>query len=188
MATALAEMELTDHNKESLLEADALGPLLHSALQGNTQLREVAFKALRNLSSLSKNGLQMIREGAVRPLIEVLFHHGSSSILREHAASTIMHLAVSTMSQESSEIPVSLLDSDDDIFRLFSLISLTGPDIQQSIMQTFQALCQSPSATNIKTKLTQVYIYVANMFLFPNEKWFPARISCQTKGRCVLEK
>ncbi|KAG2720598.1 hypothetical protein I3760_02G042800 [Carya illinoinensis] len=155
MATTLAEMELTDHNKESLLEADALGPLLRSALQGNTQLREVAFKALRNLSSLSKNGLQMIREGAVRPLLDVLFHHGSSPSLREHAAGTIMHLAVSTMSQESSQIPVSLLDSDDDIFRLFSLINLTGPDIQQSIMQTFQALCQSPSATNIKTKLTQ---------------------------------
>ncbi|KAF5451774.1 hypothetical protein F2P56_026848 [Juglans regia] len=155
MATALAEMELTDHNKESLLEADALGPLLHSALHGNTQLREVAFKALRNLSSLSKNGLQMIREGVVRPLLDVLFHHGSSPSLREHAAGTIMHLAVSTISQESSQIPVSLLDSDDDIFRLFSLINLTGPDIQQSIMQTFQALCQSPSATNIKTKLTQ---------------------------------
>lgn len=156
MATTLAEMELTDHNKESLFEAGALGPLLHFVSHGNTQMRKVAFRALQNLSSLPKNGLQIVREGAVRPLLDVLFHHSSSSrSLREHVAGTILHLAVSTVSQGSSQIPVSLLESDEDIFMLFSLINLTGPDVQQSIIRTFQALCQSPSATNIKNKLKQ---------------------------------
>ncbi|KAB1219692.1 U-box domain-containing protein 43 [Morella rubra] len=155
MAATLAEMELTDHNKESLFEAGALGPLLHFVSCGDTHMKEVALKALQNLTSSPKNGLQMIREGAVRPLLEVLYQHSSSSSLREHAAGTIMHLALSTMSQESSQIPVALLESDEDVFMLFSLINLTGPDVQQSILQTFQALCQSPSAPNIKTKLTQ---------------------------------
>ncbi|KAL4622108.1 hypothetical protein ACB092_06G274000 [Castanea dentata] len=156
MATTLAEMELTDHNKESLFEGGVLGPLLHFVSHGDTHMKNVAAKALRNLSSLPKNGLQMIKEAAVRPLLDSLFNHStSSSSLREHAAGTIMHLAVSTVSQESSQIPVSLLESDEDILMLFSLINLTGPEIQQSIIQTFQALCQSPSAPIIKTKLSQ---------------------------------
>ncbi|KAL0002349.1 hypothetical protein SO802_016130 [Lithocarpus litseifolius] len=157
MATTLAEMELTDHNKESLFEGGVLGPLLHFVSHGDTHMKNVAAKALRNLSSLPKNGLQMIKEAAVRPLLDTLFNHSasSSSSLREHAAGTIKHLAVSTMSPESSQLPVSLLESDEDIFRLFSLINLTGPEIQQSIIQTFQALCQSPSAPIIKSKLSQ---------------------------------
>ncbi|XP_059458550.1 U-box domain-containing protein 43-like isoform X2 [Corylus avellana] len=156
MATTLAEMELTDHNKESLFEAGALGPLLHFVSHGDARMRKVAFRALQNLSSLPKNGLQIVREGAVRPLLDVLFHQSSSSrSLREHVAGTIKNLAVSTVSQGSSQIPVSLLESDEDIFMLFSLINLTGPDVQKSIIQTFQALCQSPSATNIKSKLKQ---------------------------------
>lgn len=186
MATTLSEIELTDHNKESLFEAGALGPLLHFVSHGDTQMRKVAFRALQNLSSLPKNGLQIVREGAVRPLLDVLFHHSSSShSLREHVAGTIMHLAVSTVSQGSSQTPVSLLESDEDIFMLFSLINLTGPDVQQSIIRTFQALCQSPSATNIKNKLKQVYIYVGNMFYF-NENRFHDDRNCQTKGKSVL--
>ncbi|KAH7519448.1 hypothetical protein FEM48_Zijuj08G0037200 [Ziziphus jujuba var. spinosa] len=156
MATNLAEMELTDHNKESLLEGGVLGPLLDMVSCDQIQMKEVAVRALRNLSSLPKNGLQMIREGAVRPLIDLLSHHNSTySSFREHVAATIMHLAVSTVSQESGQTPIIFLESDEDIFKLFSLINLTGPNVQQSIIQTFHALCQSQSSTNIKMKLTQ---------------------------------
>ncbi|XVF33118.1 hypothetical protein REPUB_Repub17cG0140900 [Reevesia pubescens] len=154
MATTVAEMELTDHNKVVLLEGGALGPLLHWVSHGVIEMKTVAVKALRNLSSVPKNGLQMIKEGASRPLLNLLRLSSSSPTLREQVAATIMHLAVSTMSQESNETPVSLLESD-DIFMLFSLINLTGPEFQQNILQIFQALCQSPSAANIKTKLTQ---------------------------------
>ncbi|XVE73666.1 hypothetical protein DITRI_Ditri11bG0137100 [Diplodiscus trichospermus] len=154
MATTVAEMELTDHNKVVLLEGGALGPLLHWVSYGG-MMKSVAVKALRNLSTVPKNGLQMIKEGALRPLLELLRLSPSSPTLREQVAETIMHLAVSTMSQESNETPVSLLESDEDIFMLFSLINLTGPEVQQNILQMFHALCQSPSAANIKTKLTQ---------------------------------
>ncbi|XWS76839.1 hypothetical protein CRYUN_Cryun01aG0212100 [Craigia yunnanensis] len=154
MATTVAEMELTDHNKVVLL-GGALSPLLHCVSHGAIQMKSVAVKALRNLSSVPKNGLQMIKEGASRPLLDLLRLNSSSSTLREQVAATIMHLAVSTMSQESNETPVSLLESDEDIFMLFSLINLTRPEVQQNILQIFQALCQSPSAANIKTKLTQ---------------------------------
>lgn len=158
MASTLAELELTDHNKASLFEGGALGPLLHLVSCGDVRMKKVAVKALQNLSSLPENGLQMIKEGAVQPLLGLLFQHISSfSSLREQVATTIMHLAVSTVSQESSPTLVSLLESDDDIFKLFSLINLAGPDVQQNILLAFHALCQSPSASNIKAKLTEVH-------------------------------
>ncbi|KAK4848283.1 hypothetical protein QYF36_011240 [Acer negundo] len=128
MATTLAEMELTDHHKESLLVEGVLGPLLH----------------------------MMIKDGATHPLLDLLLRQSlSSSILREQAAATIMHLALSTMSQEASQTPVSLLESEQEVLTLFSLVNLTGPDVQLRILQTFNALCQSPSAKNIKSKLIQ---------------------------------
>ncbi|KAJ4839111.1 hypothetical protein Tsubulata_014921 [Turnera subulata] len=156
MASTLAEMELTDHNKASLFEGGVLGPLLHLISHNDVQIKMVAVTALRNLSSLPANGLQMIREGAMGQLLGLLFQPLSlSSSLREEVAATIMHLATSTMFQESDTSPVSLLESDDDVFKLFSLINLTGPEVQQNILRTFFALCHSPSAPTIKTKLTE---------------------------------
>lgn len=157
MATTIAEMELTDHHKASLLEGEVLGPLLQLVSHGDIQMKKGAVRALQNLSSVPKNGLKMIKEGAVGPLLDLLLRHSSSSSsLREQAATTVMHLAESTVSQESSQTPVSLLESNEDTIMLFSFINLTGPDVQQRILQTFNALCQSPSGRNIKTMLIQV--------------------------------
>lgn len=167
MASNLADMELTDHNKESLLERGVLGPLLYLVSHGDIPIKVVAVRALRNLSSLPKNGLQMIREGAVRPLLDLLFNLSSSlSSLREYIAATIMHLAMSIVSQESSQTPVSFLELDEDVVKLFTLINLMGPNVQQSIIRTFYSLCQSPSAISIKTKLIEVCILFLNMFSF----------------------
>lgn len=160
MATTLAEMELTDHNKSSLVEEGALDLILPLVSQGDVQLKEVAAKALQSLSSLPKNGLQMIRGRCVGQLLEVLYHPTSSSILREHIAVTIMHLAVSTLSPNSSRTQVSLLESDEDIDTLFSFASLPVPLVQQSILRAFHALCQSPSAAPVKAKLAQVHTYM----------------------------
>ncbi|CAN6710741.1 unnamed protein product [Malus baccata var. baccata] len=156
MASNLAEMELTDHNKESLVEGGVMSPLLYMVSHGDIPIKMVAVRALRNLSSLPKNGLQMIREGAERPLLDLLFNLSPSlSSLREYIAATIMQLSMSMASQESNQTPVSFLESDEDIVKLFSLISLMGPNVQQSIIRTFHTLCQSPSATSIKSKLMQ---------------------------------
>jgi len=156
MANTLAEMELTDHNKESLLDGGVLAPLLHLFLHNDLQVKTVATKALKNLSSLNRNGLEMIRQGAVRPLLDLLYHHSiHTSSLWEDVAAIIMQLAGSTISQDV-QTPVLLLDSDDDVFNLFPLISVTQPGVQQNIIQTFYALCQSPSSSNIKTKLNEV--------------------------------
>ncbi|CAB4270296.1 unnamed protein product [Prunus armeniaca] len=140
MASNLAEMELTDHNKESLIEGGVLSPLLYLVSHGDIPIKTVAVKALRNLSSLPKNGLQMIREGAERPLLDLLFNLSSSlSSLREYLAATIMHLAMS-VSLESSQTPssaiqvlVQLCENDDlnlraNAVKLFSCLVEGGSE------------------------------------------------------------
>ncbi|KAF7851168.1 hypothetical protein BT93_L4393 [Corymbia citriodora subsp. variegata] len=161
IATALAKMELTDHNKASLYEGGVLVPLLHLIKDVDIQMKEVAVKALYTLSTLPKNGLQMIVDGAVGPLLDILFNHSSSSLsLRDTVAATIMQLAMSTLSQESGQTQSLLLESE-DIFKLFSLTIFSGPNIQECILRTFHALCQSPCGTNVRTKLRQCSVIQA---------------------------
>ncbi|XP_062091335.1 U-box domain-containing protein 24-like [Humulus lupulus] len=156
MAMNLAEMELTEHNKESLFEGGVLHPLLGLVSHDDIDMKRVAIRALQNLSSLPKNGLQMIREGAERQLLDLLFVRSvSHSSLHEHIAAIIMNLATSTLSQDSDQTPVSFLESDEDISTLFSLVSFTGPNVQEDIIRTFHILCQSRSSTNIKAKLIE---------------------------------
>ncbi|OMO87901.1 Armadillo [Corchorus capsularis] len=157
MAKTLSELELTEHHKLSVFKDGALGPLLQLLSHDNLEMKAVAVRALQNLSNLPQNGLQMIKEGAVGPLFEILYRHSLSlPSLREQVAVVIMHLAKSTISQEADREQISLLKSDEDIFKLFSLISLTGPDIQRNILQAFCAMCQSSSGPDIRAKLRQL--------------------------------
>ncbi|KAK7258472.1 hypothetical protein RIF29_24051 [Crotalaria pallida] len=170
MATTLAEMELSDQNKESLFESGILAPLLLLVNHSDVQVRTAALKALRNVSSLKKNGLEMIRQGAARPLLDILYRQSfPSSSLWEHIAPIIMQLAASTISQDV-ETPVLLIESEEDVFSLFSLINYTGSDdVRQYTIQTFYALCQSPSASYIRTKLRECPAVQALVKLFENE-------------------
>ncbi|PKI53884.1 hypothetical protein CRG98_025678, partial [Punica granatum] len=160
MAKTLSEIELTERQKLSLFELGAFGPLLHLLSQNNLDMKQVSVKCLQCLSSIPRNGLQMIKEGAMGPLLELLYRHSlPSPTLREHVAATIMHLAQSTMLEggepDQSDV-VPLLESEDDIFKLFSLISLTGPNIQGNILRAFHAMCQSPFGTDTRKKLRQL--------------------------------
>ncbi|XP_039007465.1 U-box domain-containing protein 43-like isoform X3 [Hibiscus syriacus] len=158
MAKTLSEIEFTDHHKLSLVkDGGALGPLLQLLSHDNLGMKTVAVKALKNLSSLPQNGLQMIKEGALGPLFDILYRHSlSSPSLREQVAVVIMHLAKSTNAPASDDEQISLLESDEDIFKLFSLISFTGPDIQRNILEAFCAMCQSSSGPDIRAKLRQL--------------------------------
>lgn len=159
MADTLADLELTDHNKLCLSRDGALKPLLQMLQHSDVDVKAVAVRALRNLSEVAPNGLQLIKEGAKNPLFELLFCHNlPSSKLREEVAKTIMHLAMSTTSPEASEEQISLLETEDDIFKLFSLVSYTGPDTQETLLLTFHALCKSPFGFDIRRDLRQVHI------------------------------
>ncbi|KAE9587254.1 putative aminoacyltransferase, E1 ubiquitin-activating enzyme [Lupinus albus] len=157
MTETLSKIALTDQNKLSLVKDGALQPLLHLLLNNDVEIKKVVVKALLQLSTLPENGLQMIREGVAQPLLELLYCHSlQSPILREQVVSTIMHLAISTTHQQAEEEQVSLLDSEEEIFKFFSLISLTGPEIQSMILKAFQALCKSFSGFTTRKRLRQI--------------------------------
>ncbi|KAJ1383091.1 Zinc finger, RING/FYVE/PHD-type [Sesbania bispinosa] len=157
MAENLSEIALTDQNKLSLVKDGALQPLLQLLLNDEVEIKKVAVKALLQLSSLPENGLQMIREGVAQPLLELLYRHSlQSPTLHEQVVATIMHIAISTTHQQAVAEQVSFLDSEEDIFKFFSLISLTVPEIQNMILKAFQALCQSFSGFSIRKRLKQI--------------------------------
>lgn len=175
MAKTLSEIDLTDHHKLSLVkDGGALGPLLQLLSHEDLGMKTVAVKALQNLSSLPQNGLQMIKEGAVGPLFEILYCHSlSSPSLREQVAVVIMHLAKSTNSPAADDEKISLLESGEDIFKLFSLISFTGPNIQRNILEAFCAVCWSSSGSEIRAKLRQVCMHLS----CPNSMLSCSRVS-----------
>ncbi|KAL8494845.1 hypothetical protein ACS0TY_019141 [Phlomoides rotata] len=157
MAKTLGEMELTDHNKAALVECGVLDLLLVLVSHDDVEMKTVAVRALLNLSSLKNNGQEIIKKGAVRPLLDILYRQTSSPRLRELVAATIVHLALSTVPEEGSDsVPVLMFESGEDISELFSFSNLTVVSLQQDIFRAFHAMCLAPpSADIVKTKLRE---------------------------------
>ncbi|KAL7158960.1 hypothetical protein ABFS83_02G178000 [Erythranthe nasuta] len=155
MAKILAEMELTNHNKLFLVENGVLDILLVLISCDVVEMKVVAIQALLNLSTLKKNGQEMIKKGLVRPLLDILYRQTSSQRLRELVASTMVHLALSTVPPDSDPTPVLMLESEEDVSELCSFISLTSPPLQQNILRAFHAMCQSRSSDIVKSKLRE---------------------------------
>lgn len=166
MVTTLAKIELTDHSKASLFHDGVLEPLLRLISHDDADIRLMAIKSLQCLSSLQQNGLQMIRERAVRPLLDLLRPQVSSSTIpRETVALILMNIAKSVSTAEADE-SLEFLESDDDISWLFSLVIVTGPEIQCNILQMFYALSRLPSAKDMRNKLRQVIFYLTSFSVY----------------------
>lgn len=160
MAETLAEIPLIDQNKLSLVKDGALQPLLQLLLNDDLEIKKVSVKALLQLSSMPENCLQMIKEGVAQPLLELLYCHSlQSPTLLEQVVATIMHLAMSTTHQQAEAEQLSFLDSDEDVYKFFSLISLTDHEIQNKILKALQALSQSFYGFRIRKRLRQVSIF-----------------------------
>ncbi|WVZ19296.1 hypothetical protein V8G54_006618 [Vigna mungo] len=157
MAETLSEITLIDQNKLSLVKDGALQPLLQLLLNDDLEIKKVSVKALLQLSSMPENCLQMIKEGVAQPLLELLYCHSlQSPTLLEQVVATIMHLAMSTTHQQAEAEQLSFLDSDEDVYKFFSLISLTDHEIQNKILKALQALSQSFYGFRIRKRLRQI--------------------------------
>ncbi|XP_068649959.1 U-box domain-containing protein 44-like isoform X2 [Aristolochia californica] len=121
MAAALADIELTDIGKSTLVDEGILGSLLSLISDGDAEVRRSA---------------------------------SSSQTERELVAATIMHISMSAQMLESDDVFGQVLDSE-DIMKLLSLVNMTGPGVQRSILRTFHALCKHPSAIEMRIKLRQ---------------------------------
>lgn len=157
MAKALSDVQLSDQSKLCLLRGGALNPLLKFLGHGDMKMKMVAIEALLNLSTVAQNGLMMIKEGAVEPLFELLFCDAVSPLLCEKVASILMHLSLSRIGEDAGNGYIPFLESQEQIFKLFSLVSLCSSEAQQSILRTFYAMCQCPvSGYNVRTRLRKV--------------------------------
>lgn len=160
MAKTLGELELTDHKKAALVESGVLDLLLVLVSHDDVEMKTVGVQALLNLSSLEKNGQEIIKKGAVRPLLNILYRQTFSPRLRELVAATIVHLALSTIAKEGSDsVPVLMLETEEEISELFLLSTMPFPALQKDIFRAFHAMCLSPSADMVKSKLREVKIF-----------------------------
>eukprot|EP01018_Ginkgo_biloba_P012827 Gb_00269 [translate_table: standard] len=157
MASALSEIGLTDQNKAALVEEGAIAPLIEMISNGNLETKSAAIGALQNLSGLPENALRMIKDGVVRPILDLLYTRRSIALtLQEQAATTYANLAASAALPEGiSDTLVTLLESDEVIYHLLSLINLTGPAIQGNILRAFHAMCRLPAAGEVRAKLRE---------------------------------
>ncbi|GJZ73961.1 U-box domain-containing protein 44-like protein [Tanacetum coccineum] len=121
-----------------------------------------AKQLLENLSFLHENSVQenrvkIIKHGASEILFGILFRDTLSiPTLVEKVVGTIMNLALSLNLCESDHGEVPFLESEEDVFKSFSLISLNRPNVQQNVLRTFIALCQSSSGLNIRNTLRKM--------------------------------
>ncbi|KAI3750979.1 hypothetical protein L2E82_21948 [Cichorium intybus] len=157
MAETLSEVEMTDHGKLTVCESGAVESLVAMLSHVDIEMKKAAILALEKLSGVPQNGLKMIKQGAVDLLFGILFRESlSMPNLVEKVVATITNLALSFASNDPDHHEIPFLESEEDIFKLFSLISLNGPNVQQSVLRTYLAVCQSPSGSNIRKTLRKI--------------------------------
>lgn len=157
MASKLSEIGLTDQNNAALVKEGVVSPLIEMISNANLKSKLAAIGALQILSSLPENALRMIKDGVVRPVLNLLCMPQSSVLaLREKAANTYANLAMPTaLAERTSDAILALLESDEIIYQLLSLINLTPPSIHGSIIQAFHAICCVPSAVETRENLRE---------------------------------
>lgn len=157
MAETLSELEMTDHGKLMVCESGAVESLVAMLSHIDMNMKKAAILALEKLSGVPQNGLKMIKQNAAEILIGILFRESLSfPSLVEKVVATVMNLALSLTSDKSDHGEIPFLESEEDVFKLFSLISLNGPNVQQNVLRTFLAACQSPLGLNIRKILRKV--------------------------------
>ncbi|KAK1431604.1 hypothetical protein QVD17_08075 [Tagetes erecta] len=157
MIETLSELEMTDHGKLMVCENGTIELLVTMLSHNDIDMKKAAILALEKLSGVPQNGLKMIKQNATEILLGILFRETLSiPSLVEKIVATVMNLALSLTSQEADQGEILFLQSEEDVFKLFSLISLNGPNIQQNVLRTFLAVCQSPSGLNIRKTLRKI--------------------------------
>lgn len=157
MVETLSELEMTDHGKLMVCENNTVSLLITMLSHNDINMKKAAILALEKLSSVPQNGLKIIKQNAAEILFGILFRESLSiPSLVEKIVATVMNLALSLTSQESDQMEILFLESEEDVFKLFSLVSLNGPNVQQNVLRTFLAVCQSPLGSSIRKTLRKV--------------------------------
>lgn len=154
MATALARMALTDQGKVSLAREGAVSPLVKMITTGKLEAKSSAIGALQNLSTLADIRGHLISSGVIPPLLQLLFSVTSVVMsLKEQAAATLANLAKSSTTETKIDRQGNILESDETIYQLLSLLNLAGTVIQGHLLRALVGMSALPSAVLVRNKL-----------------------------------
>ncbi|KAJ0796412.1 putative U box domain, armadillo-like helical, Zinc finger, RING/FYVE/PHD-type [Helianthus annuus] len=157
MVETLSELEMTDHGKLMVCENGTVELLVTMLSHDDIDMRKAAILALEKLSGVPQNGLKIIKQNATEILLGILFRESLSiPSLVEKIVATVMNLALSLTSQDADHPEILFLETEEEVYKLFSLISLHGPNVQQYVLRTFLAVCQSSSGLNIRKILRKI--------------------------------
>ncbi|KAF5810166.1 putative armadillo-like helical protein [Helianthus annuus] len=161
MVETLSELEMTDHGKLMVCENGTVELLVTMLSHDDIDMRKAAILALEKLSGVPQNGLKIIKQNATEILLGILFRESLSiPSLVEKIVATVMNLALSLTSQDADHPEILFLETEEEVYKLFSLISLHGPNVQQYVLRTFLAVCQSSSGLNIRKILRKVRFFI----------------------------
>jgi hypothetical protein len=157
MASALSRMGLTDQSKAALAAQGAIPPLVKMISVGKMEAKAAALGALKNLSTLPDNREPMIEAGVIPPLLQLLFSVTSVMMsLKENAAATLANLAMaSTTAETKIDHHGNILESDETMFQLLSLLNLAGPAIQGHLLRALLGMASIPNGRDVRTKMRE---------------------------------
>jgi hypothetical protein len=139
MAAYLGELVLS--NDVKVFVAETAGSALVNVMRsGNKEAREVALKALNQISSYETSAKILIEAGILPPLVKDLFMVGPNQLpmqLKEVSATILANLVACEANFESIPLDHSrhTLVSEDIVHNLLHLISNTGPAIECKLLQ-----------------------------------------------------
>ncbi|CAI5966135.1 unnamed protein product [Closterium sp. NIES-65] len=156
MASALSRMSLTDQSKAVLVQQGAIPPLVTMIAAGKLEAKAAALGALQNLSSLAANRNELIRAGVVPPLLTLLFSVTSVVMsLKEGAAAILANISLAAGAQAETRIDGNgaILESEETIFQLLSLMNLAGPNIQVNLLKALLGMASVPQAMEVRNRM-----------------------------------
>lgn len=146
MATALSRMELTDQSKSSLGSDGAIEPLVKMFQGGKLEAKLSALNALQNLSTLKENIQRLVSTGIISSLLQLLFSVTSVLMtLREPASAILAKIAESE----------SILVNQDIVHQMLSLLNLSGPVVQNHLLQALNSIASHKSSSRIRRKMVE---------------------------------
>lgn len=157
MASALSRMELTDQSKAALAQQGAIPPLVKMISVGKLEAKAAALGALKNLSTLPDNREVLIEAGVIPPLLQLLFSVTSvMTSLKENAAATLANLAMASKTAETKiDHHGNILESDETMFQLLSLLNLAGPVIQGHLLRALLGMASIPNAREVRSRMLE---------------------------------
>ncbi|KAH8951118.1 hypothetical protein BDL97_09G009800 [Sphagnum fallax] len=158
MASALSRMGLTETSKAALAQQGAIPPLVKMICYGKLEAKAAALGALQNLSTLPENREPMIEAGVIAPLLQLLFSVTSVVMsLKEHAAATLANLTMASTTAKTNinDMFGNILEPDETIFQLLSLLNLAGPVIQGHLLRALLGMSSLPSARDVREKMRE---------------------------------